>query len=98
MKKEFKNQLITALLSSPIVYIPHSHFAFVDEVLHEIIHPIDGHRSVLDLDDDSVMEFDMAQGLVGFKDKQSIKDLEAYSKITTFLTDIVNYDKHFDKE
>ena len=54
MKIEFKNQLITALLSSPIVYIPHSHFAFVDEVLHEIIHPLNGHRSILDIDDNSV--------------------------------------------
>ena len=98
MKKEFKNQLITALLSSPIVYIPHSHFAFVDEVLHEIIHPLDGHRPILDIDDNSVMEFDMAQGIVSFKNKQSISDLDAYSKINTFLTDVVNYDKHFDNE
>ena len=98
MKKEFKNQLITALLSSPIVYIPHSHFAFVDEILHEIIHPLDGHRPILDIDDDSIMEFDMAQGIVGFGDKQPISDLEAYSKIDTFLTDVVNYDERFDKE
>ena len=55
MKIEFKNQLITALLSSPIVYIPHSHFAFVDEVLHEIIHPLNGHRSILDIDDNSIL-------------------------------------------
>ena len=98
MKIEFKNQLITALLSSPIVYIPHSHFAFVDEVLHEIIHPLNGHRSILDIDDNSIMEFDMAQGIVDFDDKLSISDLEAYSKINTFLTDVVNYDKHFNNE
>lgn len=98
MKIEFKNQLITALLSSPIVYIPHSHFAFVDEVLHEIIHPLNGHRSILDIDDNSIMEFDMAQGIVDFNDKQSVSDLEAYSKINTFLTDVVNYDKHFNNE
>ena len=70
----------------------------MDEVLHEIIHPLDGHRPIIDIDDDSVMEFDMAQGIVDFKDKKSISDLDAYSKINTFLTDVVNYDEHFDTE
>lgn len=72
MKDTFKTQLITGLLSSPIIYIPHSHYAFVDEIISEIIKPNEGHRKILDLDYENIIEFDVAEGIIDFKSKTPI--------------------------
>lgn len=98
MKKEFKNQLITGIIGSPIIYIPHSHFEYVDEILNEIIIPDEGHIPVLDLDEKCIMEYDISQGLVDFKTKDRVENLDVYSELTTLLKDIVEYDSHFDIE
>ena len=37
VNQKFKDALITGILSSPIVYIPHFHYAYVDQALKEII-------------------------------------------------------------
>ncbi len=98
MKDTFKTQLITGLLSSPIIYIPHSHYAFVDEIISEIIKPNEGHRKILDLDYENIIEFDVAEGIIDFKSKTPIHNVEAYSKSTAILSALVEYEKHFDKE
>lgn len=37
MNKKFKDALITGILSSPIVYVPHFHYNYVDQALLDII-------------------------------------------------------------
>lgn len=98
MKEEFKNQLITGILSAPIIYISHSHSRFVDEVLDEIINPTEGKRCITDLSKGSVIEFDLAQGLVDFTSKTERPDSDGYSKVHTLLKDLINEGDKFDEE
>jgi SpoVK/Ycf46/Vps4 family AAA+-type ATPase len=94
MKKEFKNQLTTAILSSPIVYIPHFHYHFVDEILKEVIQPQDGHR-IFDLSfEDNVIEFDSGRNcIVKFESKKLDNDMSNYDDASSLLKDIVNRNK-----
>lgn len=98
MYKELKNQLITGIQSSPIVYIPHFHYQLVDEVLTDIVSPSTPGRKILDLDEDSIIEYDLYEGIIDFKNKKKEKDLEVYSNLYTYLADIVEYESHFDRE
>lgn len=95
MKKEFKNQLITGILSSPIIYIPHFHYEFIDNTLCEVI---DSTGKTLHLTKDSIIEYDLSRGIIDFETKNSKPNLDAYSKLQTLLNDIVEYDTHFDVE
>lgn len=98
MRSEFKNQLITGIQTSPIVYIPHFHYSFVDEVLKDIMGTQLGHPCISGMNKDSILEFDISQGLINFYTKERERDLDIYSKLLTFLTDIVDYNSHFDTE
>lgn len=90
MKKEFKIQLTTALLSCPIVYIPHFHYEMLDATLISILSPKKGHRTV-DLDAASqVIEYDGGQNLVvNFIDKRLNDDLANYADAVTLIKDFV---------
>lgn len=85
MIAEFKTQLTTAILSSPVVYIPHFHYSFVDEALHSIACPQEGERKVIPLNAEDIVEFDNARGIIDFSTKRSRKNLETLSKLDTFL-------------
>lgn len=98
MYNELKNQIITGILSSPVVYIPHFHYQLVDEVLMEIVSPSLNNRRILDLDSNSIIEYDLSEGVIDFKNKKSEKDLEVYSNLYTYFSDIVEYESHFDRE
>lgn len=95
MKKEFKNQLITGILSTPIIYIPHFHYEFIDKTLSEVI---DSAGKTLRLTKDSIIEYDLSRGIIDFETKNLKPNLDAYSKLQTLLNDIVEYDTHFDVE
>lgn len=95
MKKEFKNQLITGILSTPIVYIPHFHYEFIDTTLSEVI---ESTSKTLHLTKDSIVEYDLSRGIIDFETKNSKPNLDAYSNLQTLLNDIVEYDSHFDVE
>lgn len=91
MKKEFKNQLTTALLSSPIVYIPHFHYQFVDEILYDILCPTEGHR-IFDLPiNQTLLEYDCGRNeVVCFSSKKTNDDMVAYDNPITLLNALVN--------
>lgn len=92
MKQEFRTQLITAIISCPIIYIPCSHFAFVDELIQEIACPPNGGRNLLGLNGlGSIAEFCIAQGIVDFATKAEDPDLNGYSKLKVWLETIVNW-------
>ena len=71
MKHEFETQLTTALLSCPIVYIPHFHYEMLDATLVSILCPKEGHRTV-DLDISSqIFEYDGGlKMVVNFENKK----------------------------
>lgn len=98
MKSEFKNQLITGIKTSPIIYIPHFHYSFVDEVITEVLGIYSGNTSIVGLDKNSILEFDISQGLIDFFTKEQEKDLDIYSNLMTYLRDIVDYNSHFNTE
>lgn len=89
MIEEFKTQLITALLSSPVVYIPHFHYAFVDGILESIVNPPQGQRQVVALDAEDIVEFDIARGIIDFTAKQRRKNLDTLSKLDVFLETLI---------
>ena len=89
MIEEFKTQLITALLSSPVVYIPHFHYAFVDGILESIVNPPQGQRQVVALDAEDIVEFDIARGIIDFTAKQIRKNLDTLSKLDVFLETLI---------
>ena len=98
MYTELKNQIITGILSSPIVYIPHFHYELVDEVLTDIVSSSTNDRKILDLNNNSIIEYDLSEGIIDYKTKIRDKDLEVYSNLYTYFSDIVEYESHFDRE
>ena len=98
MKSEFKNQLITGIKTSPIIYIPHFHCSFVDEVITEVLGIHSGNTSIVGLDKNSILEFDISQGIIDFFTKEQEIDLDIYSNLMTYLRDIVDYNSHFNTE
>ena len=73
MRTELRNHLITGLLSSPILYIPHFHYHLIDEVLEEICTPVEG-RNMLNLTPDQICEYHVGAGVVNFKNKKKEKN------------------------
>ena len=57
----FKTEMTTALLSSPIIYIPHYHYAYVDQALCEILFPADTTHALFDITPENVCEYDISQ-------------------------------------
>lgn len=72
ISEDFKTQLITSILSVPIVYIPHYHYNYVDMALADLLPAKqgDGQRNVLGLYRDSIYEYDQARGRVDFDNKR----------------------------
>ena len=69
VNQKFKDALITGILSSPIVYIPHFHYAYVDQALKEIIPTNDDVNSVLGLSRNQIVELSNGDGKVDFERK-----------------------------
>lgn len=71
----FKNQLIGAILSSPIIYIPHHHYNFIDSALASIFPKSDegSSRCVLGLTQDTIFEYDKIRFQVDFETKKKLK-------------------------
>ena len=65
MYKELKNQIITGILSSPIIYVPHFHYLLLDAVLIDIVSPTKNDRKILDLNEDSIVEYDVSERFRG---------------------------------
>lgn len=90
MKNQFKNQLTTALLSCPIVYIPHFHYRLVDDIISEVLAPVQGRHVVDGLTLDNVIEFDGGSGkVVKFVDKKENDDYVNLDGILPLLQEYV---------
>ena len=71
----FKNQLIGAILSSPIIYIPHHHYNFIDSALASVFPKNDDSvsYSVLGLTQDTIFEHDKIRCQVDFETKTKLR-------------------------
>lgn len=76
MKDTIENYIITGILSSPILYIPHFHFQLIDEILTRICTPING-RKVIDLAIEQICEYNAATSIVNFQTKEKDVDWRA---------------------
>ena len=91
MKQEFETQLTTAILSCPIVYIPHFHYEMLDATLVSILCSGEGHRTV-DLDSiEKVIEYDGGRNrVVSFMDKCEVNDFSGYKDAITLIMNFVH--------
>ena len=91
MEKEFKNQLMTAIISCPIVYIPHFHIQFIEEQLSEIICQDGPHRIFDNISlENNVIEFDCGrQKVVNFSDKKLHNDYDSIDEVHMLLVELV---------
>ena len=90
MKEEFQNQLTTAILSCPIVYIPHFHYKYIDKVLEEILCPEEGHKLFNMSLSEQVIEYDCGRKrVVNFLTKKDHDDIPHYDDVVQLLKDVV---------
>lgn len=68
---KFKNQLITGILSAPILYIPHFHYSYVDKVLMDIF-PDTKADSILGLTRGAILEETIDGYVIDFQTKKNI--------------------------
>lgn len=73
VSKKFKDALITGILSSPIIYVPHFHYNYVDQALLDII-PDEETDGVLGLRRQQILEVSNDDGPVHFIKKYQRDD------------------------
>ncbi|MCR5658177.1 MAG: AAA family ATPase [Bacteroidales bacterium] len=71
VNKEFKDALITGILSSPIIYVPHFHYNYVDQALSDIID-----SGILGLRLEQIFELSNCDGPVHFERKYQRDDMQ----------------------
>lgn len=64
LKQRIETQLVTSLLTSPITYIPHYHLGLVDELLRDLCAQSSVGHQLMDIDEKSILEFDILRGVV----------------------------------
>ena len=69
ISKKFKNQMITGILSSPLLYIPHFHYSYIDKTLLEILPESEDVESFWGLTRKSIMEVTVDGDINDFKSK-----------------------------
>lgn len=90
MNVEFKTRLTTAILSCPIVYIPHYHLDFIDETLIDIIHPDNGFGfNEFNIYSD-IIEYDSGQKcVVNFTTKRLNDDFPDYESPSLLIKHLI---------
>lgn len=87
ISEKFKQQLITGILSVPIIYIPHYHYNYLDAALSEIFSSESGeYNEVVGLCDNTIYEWDVARGRIDFKTKNIIAPMSLDSILKMLLS------------
>jgi len=89
MIQQFKDNLIAGLQSSPILFIPHYHFSYIDEVIESILRPKTGERRYFSLDINSILEFDQGYGPVDFISKKGVSSSFS-SGVSGFIKEVLS--------
>lgn len=74
MIEQFRNSLISGVQSSPILYIPHYHVAYIDEILESIFNSASEKGKDFELTTNAILEYSQGRGLVDFKTKEKQSD------------------------
>lgn len=85
INESFKTQFITGMLSSPLLYIPHFHYSYIDQALQEIFSQKDGYN-ILGLDKECIVEFGVEGTIIKFSSKVKVTDA-TFEKIIGTLID-----------
>lgn len=87
ISEKFKQQLITGILSVPIIYIPHYHYNYIDTALSEIFPSESGENdNAVGLYDNTIYEWNVARGRVDFKTKSVITPISLDTMLKTLLS------------
>ena len=89
ISKKFKNQMITGILSSPLLYIPHFHYSYIDKTLLDIFPESEEMESVFGLTSNTIMEVTIDGDVIDFRTKIKQRD----RPISILLDEIINYEK-----
>ena len=89
ISNKFKNQMITGILSSPLLYIPHFHYSYIDKTLLEILPESEDVESFWGLTRKSIMEVTVDGDVIDFRTKVEYRK----RPISLLLDEIINYDK-----
>ena len=76
MINSLTTNLLTGIISSPIVFIPHFHYSLVDDVLLDIMTPHNG-RKYLELTIDQICEYNSGTNIIDFRSKEKDPDWRA---------------------
>ena len=76
----FKEQLITSIISNPIVYISHFDFGYLDEVLMSIVNTRNDELNILELSKEDIYEFDNSLGLINIETKEFLEKGKKFMK------------------
>lgn len=83
----FTTDLILAILTSPVVYIPHFHYGYLQNAISNIIGN-EGISRKIGIHSDEILEFDLYRGIFKFGERKA----EGQSKLVRFLSDIIEND------
>lgn len=91
----FKAQMITGILSSPLLYIPHYHYSYVDKALMEIFPISEDENPIVGLPRRTIMEVTIEGNLVDFHNKLPVSTIaptgQGSNMLVSLLEDIITY-------
>lgn len=87
INQKFRTQMITGILSSPLLYIPHYHYSYVDKVLMEIFPEKEDSNSVIGLTRKTIMEVTIDGDVIDFQTKKGYRKRH----VAELLDEIISY-------
>ena len=84
---KFRTQMITGILSSPLLYIPHYHYSYIDKVLMEIFPENEELNSIIGLTRKTIMEVTIDGDVIDFQTKKEYRK----RNVAELLDEIISY-------
>lgn len=84
---KFRTQMITGILSSPLLYIPHYHYSYIDNVLMEIFPENEELNSIIGLTRKTIMEVTIDGDVIDFQTKKEYRK----RNVAELLDEIISY-------
>ena len=88
INQKFRTQMITGILSSPLLYIPHYHYSYIDKVLMEIFPENEDSNSIIGLTRKTIMEVTIDGDVIDFQTKKEYRK----RNVAELLDEIISYD------
>lgn len=84
---KFRTQMITGILSSPLLYIPHYHYSYIDKVLMAIFPENEELNSIIGLTRKTIMEVTIDGDVIDFQTKKEYRK----RNVAELLDEIISY-------